>query len=127
MTPQSPLSATQAIPLKIFLQKSAFDFHQYDIAKTYIIVNQPNYPARIYRYITLMNSEIILNEGQRPQESAATSKYEAFPAIKIARLAVDKSLHGKGFGTMSSSERVISLTFSGILAKASTSILCLTR
>ena len=47
-----------------------------------------------------MNSEIVLNEGQRPQETTATSRYEAFPAVKIARLAIDKNLQGKGFGSM---------------------------
>ena len=57
-------------------------------------------PKRIWAYITLMNSEIVLNEGQRPQETSATSRYEAFPAVKIARLAIDKSLQGKGFGSM---------------------------
>ena len=86
-------------PLKTFLKKTAFDFHQYEIAKTYVLINQASSPSRIWGYITLMNSEIVLNEGQRPQESAATSRYEAFPAVKIARLAVDKALQGNGFGT----------------------------
>ena len=87
-------------PLKIFLQKTAFDFHQHDIAKTYVLVNQMLPPSKVWGYITLMNSEIVLYEGQRPQESAATSRYEAFPAVKIARLAVDKTLRGNGFGAM---------------------------
>jgi len=86
-------------PLKIFLKKTAFDFHQYEIAKTYVLIDQASSSSRVWGYITLMNSEILLNEGQRPQESAATSKYEAFPAVKIARLAVDKDLQGKGLGT----------------------------
>lgn len=87
-------------PLKIFLKKNAFDFHQYEIAKTFVLVNQKLFPDKIWAYITLMNSEIILNEGQRPQETSAALKYEAFPAVKIARLAVDKTLQGKGFGRM---------------------------
>jgi len=33
-----------------------------------------------------MNSEIILNEDQRPQENAVMAKYATFPAVKIARL-----------------------------------------
>jgi len=87
-------------PLKIFLKKNAFDFHLYEIAKTFVLVNQNSFPDKILAYVTLMNSEIILNEGQRPQETCATLKYEAFPAVKIARLAVDKALQGKGFGRM---------------------------
>jgi len=87
-------------PLKIFLKKSARDFNQYEIAKTYVLVDQDQaISPRVWGYITLMNSEIVLNEGRRPQESAATSRYEAFPAVKIARLAVDQALQGKGLGT----------------------------
>lgn len=47
-----------------------------------------------------MNSEIILNEEDRPSETSVTVRYEAFPAIKIARLAVDKALQGKGCGSI---------------------------
>ena len=86
-------------PLKTFLKRTAFDFHQYNIAKTYILINQQVSSSRVQGYITLMNSEIVLNEGQRPQESAA-SKYEAFPAVKIARLAIDQALQGRGFGSL---------------------------
>lgn len=85
-------------PLKIFLKKMALGFHQYDIAKTYVLAEIDKQPARIWGYVTLMSSEIILNENQRPQEISASAKYEAFPAVKIARLAVDKALQGKGYG-----------------------------
>lgn len=87
-------------PLKIFLKKNALDFHQYEIAKTYVLVKQDMPPSRIWAYITLMNSEIILNEKSRPSETSATIKYEAFPAVKIARLAVDKVLQSKGCGSI---------------------------
>lgn len=91
------LGKSQYVPLKTFLKKTAFEFHQYEIAKTFVLVNQNETP-RIFGYITLMSSEIILNEGQRPSESSATIKYEAFSAVKIARLAIDQSLQSKGFG-----------------------------
>jgi GNAT superfamily N-acetyltransferase len=82
-------------PLKIFLRKAALNFHQCNIAKTYVLADENN---RVWGYVTLMNSEIILNENQRPQEIYASSRYEAFPAVKIARLAIDKVLQGQGFG-----------------------------
>ncbi|HEV2614674.1 MAG TPA: GNAT family N-acetyltransferase [Gammaproteobacteria bacterium] len=85
-------------PLKIFLKKNAFDFHQYEIAKTFVLINPELSPTRIWGYLSLMNSEVVLNEKQRPRETLATKRYEAFPAVKIARLAVDKSLHGQGLG-----------------------------
>lgn len=85
-------------PLKIFLQKNALDFHQYQIAKTFVFAHQRSSPSTVLGYITLMNSEIALDEKYRPNETSATLKYSAFPAIKIARLAVDKTLQGKGVG-----------------------------
>lgn len=88
------------LPLKIFLQRSALNFHHFEVAKTYVLLNEQLSTNRVWGYITLMNSEIVLNEGQRPSEPSASIKYEAFPAVKIARLAIDKSLQGKGFGSM---------------------------
>jgi GNAT superfamily N-acetyltransferase len=85
-------------PLKIFLKKNALDFHQYGIAKTYVLINQNLSPSRILAYITLMSSEIVLNINDRPRETSAMARYEAFPAVKIARLAVDKTIQGKGWG-----------------------------
>lgn len=82
-------------PLKIFLRKAALNFHQNNIAKTYVLADEA---ARVWGYISLMSSEIILNENQRPQEMYASAKYEAFPAVKIARLAIDKDLQGQGYG-----------------------------
>ena len=87
-------------PLKIFLKKAAIDFDQHHIAKTYVLADVDMKPGRVWGYMTLMSSEIILNEHQRPNEISASAKYEVFPAVKIARLAVDKNLQGKGYGQM---------------------------
>ncbi len=84
--------------LKIFLKKHAYNFHRYQIAKTFVLVSPDTCSSRIWGYVSLMNSEIILNEGQRPIEMFTTSRYDVYPAVKIARLAVDKSLQGMGFG-----------------------------
>ncbi len=93
-------------PLKIFLKKDAYDFHQFEIAKTYVLVEEvstsriSNSP-RIWAYITLMNSEIDLtgiSNHKYPQETLSALRYTTFPAVKIARLAVDKDLQGKGMG-----------------------------
>lgn len=92
------LGSPDYTPLKIFLKKEALGFHQYSIAKTYVLAEVDCQPARIWGYVTLMSSEIILNEDQKPREISASAKYEAFPAIKIARLAVDKALQRKGQG-----------------------------
>lgn len=97
------LGRAEYTPLKIFLKNQAFDFHQYEIAKTFVLVNNNSLSnslssSKICGYVTLMNSEISLNKEQRPQESLSSIKYEAFPSVKIARLAIDKTLQGKGLG-----------------------------
>ena len=98
-TKKLSLGNANHIPLKIFLQKDAYDFHQYEIAKTFVLINNDSSPtSRVWGFITLMNSEIALNVGQRPQHSSATQKYQSFSAVKIARLAIDKKLQGKGYG-----------------------------
>lgn len=90
-------------PLKIFLIKNAYDFHQYEIAKTYVLVDQNPKTTRVWAYLTLMNSEIDLsgiepNNNRRPQETHATLRYTSFPSVKIARFAVDKNMQGQGIG-----------------------------
>jgi len=92
------LGSSTYTPLKTFLQKDALDFHQNDIAKTYVLVEPDTNPGKVVGYVTLMNSEVTLNENQKPQNVLAARKYKVFPAVKIARLAVDKSLQGEGFG-----------------------------
>lgn len=87
-------------PLKIFLKKEAFDFHQYEIAKTFILTEERQLPGKIFAYITLMSSQIGLNQDSKPDESPTIGKYDVFPAVKIARLAVDKSVQGRGLGTI---------------------------
>ena len=91
------LGSEEYAPLKIFLRKSAHDFHFNNVAKTYVLVNEEEV-ARIWGYMSLMCSEITLDGHQRPSESESAQRYDTFPAVKIARLAIDKSLQSNGFG-----------------------------
>jgi GNAT superfamily N-acetyltransferase len=86
------------IPLKIFLEKDAWQFHEENIAKTFVLVDCVNAGARIYGYITLTCSAVELEGGQRPVNPARASRYPAYPSVKIARLAIDSCLRGKGYG-----------------------------
>lgn len=86
------------IPLKIFLEKDAWQFHEENIAKTFVLVDSANAGARIYGYITLTCSAIELEDGQRPAHPARASRYPAYPSVKIARLAIDVCMRGSGYG-----------------------------
>lgn len=93
------LGNAQFTPLKMFLKKSALDFHQLNIAKTMVLVEKQAVSARVWGYLTLMTSEVTLDIKQRPGEGTNAQNYEVFPAVKIARLAVDKELQGCGYGS----------------------------
>lgn len=91
------LGHSDFLPLKNFLRNCSKDFHQLNIAKTYVLVAADDNP-RIWGYISLVTSEITLDDDQRPNECLQSQHYDTFPAVKIARLATDKSLRGKGYG-----------------------------
>lgn len=83
-------------PLKTFLIKKAVGFHNKNLAKTYVITQEAN--NKVLAYITLTNSEIALEDKDKPQDWKKAKTYHYFPAIKIARLAVDSSIRGSGLG-----------------------------
>lgn len=92
------LGSKEFTPLKTFLRKDALNFHQSNIAKTYVIVDEKN---RVWSYISLVCSQIIMDSDCDHiclDDCPRASSYNDYPAIKIARLAVDKRLLGKGYG-----------------------------
>lgn len=92
------LGSESFIPLKIFLEKDAWQFHEENIAKTFVLVDAIEAGARIYGYISLTCSAVELEDGQKPINPVRASHYPTYPAVKIVRLAVDKSIRGHGYG-----------------------------
>ena len=85
-------------PLKTYLRKSAHKFHRTDIAKTYVFVPEDEEPPRIWGYISLTCSQVSLDDKYFTDDCTEANRYEALPAVKIVRLAVDKELKGRGLG-----------------------------
>jgi GNAT superfamily N-acetyltransferase len=93
-------------PLKSFLLNQAVNFHNKSIAKTYVavrlqntdegLIEDPN--LSVFGYITLICSEIDIRNGYDLQDCPYANNYESLPAVKIARLAVDKRYRNKGIG-----------------------------
>lgn len=83
------------LPLKTFLQKSAYQFHQFNITKTYVVVNDTN---RVCAFTSLICSEIKLDKTYFLEDCPQANGYDSLPAVKIARLAVDSSCRGFGLG-----------------------------
>lgn len=88
------LGDVEFAPLKSFLSRHAKRYHKNNAAKTYVAV--PNVTNnRIVGYITLVCSQIHIDPIPA---DVGEYNYEDFPAVKIARLAVDRRHRGKYLG-----------------------------
>lgn len=82
--------------LKTFLQKHAQTYETQSLARTYAAF----VGARVIGYITLVCGEVVTGDDDGPllQEEGLKYLYNHYPAIKIARLAVDQAYRGSGLG-----------------------------
>jgi len=82
------LGHTDYAPLKAFLRKTAWNFHNQELAKTYVVVDE-ELPGIVGAYLTLVCSEI-QNTFDAEVDFAGAQKYTHLPAVKLARMAVDE-------------------------------------
>ena len=83
-------------PLKIFLQKHAKAFQANSLARTYGAFDASK--ARIIGYITLVCGQIVTGDGNHKLVDDPAYRYDHYPAIKIARLAVDQNMRKNRLG-----------------------------
>lgn len=76
-------------PLKTFITRHAKAYEDRGLARTYAAFNEAD--SRLVGYITLVCGEVVTGDGDDPliQENGLKYLYNHYPAIKIARLAVD--------------------------------------
>lgn len=86
-------------PLKIFLQRHALTYERQSLARTYAAFNVAE-NDRVAGYIALVCGEVVIGEGDNPLVAYEGLKYfyNQYPALKIARLAVDQRVRGRGIG-----------------------------
>jgi predicted N-acetyltransferase YhbS len=82
-------------PLKTFLRKEAKKLHQEDLAKTFVLVKKNQ--TQVLGYVTTLCTHVAV-EQIGISAPVDDFRYKDYPAIKLARLAVDVSLQGQGFG-----------------------------
>lgn len=87
-------------PLKTFAQKHAHAYERQGLARTYAAFNAAA-DDKLLGYITLVCGEVVIREGEGPlvAEPGLQYLYRQYPAVKIARLAVDRRAQGLGIGT----------------------------
>ena len=95
--------------LNNFLLNDAKAFQRKQIAFTYILEDE----GRVKAYFCLLNDKISRQDSSNTmwkrikKEFPVEKQFSSYPAVKIGRFAVDKSVHGSGLG----SELMVSLKF----------------
>jgi len=85
-------------PLEEFLKKDAKRYHKHNAAKTYVIVSNGD-PKAVVGYVSVLCGHIQLEKPPSGLSGYNPHEFEDFPAVKIARLAVDKRHGGHDLGT----------------------------
>ncbi len=93
------LGTKEGQPLKTFLKRHALRYEEQSVARTYVIVDEDHRetPGRVWGYITLVASQVDTTPKTEPQNIDWPAKYH-MPAVKLARMAIDKTVQSKGYG-----------------------------
>lgn len=91
------LGAEEYAPLKSFLRNHAVKYEDKHLARTYVLVEKPDVGSRVWGYISLVASEVKTTHQNTPSNTHWPPRYH-IPAVKLARMAVDQELQGKGWG-----------------------------
>jgi ribosomal protein S18 acetylase RimI-like enzyme len=86
-------------PLKAYLRHDARKHHEQSLARTYAAFDDED-PQRVKAYVTLVCGEVVTENGENGLvvENGLHYPYRQYPAVKIARLAVDRRLAGQQIG-----------------------------
>jgi GNAT superfamily N-acetyltransferase len=82
--------------LKTFLRKHALEYERQSLARTYGAFRLE--PHKILGYVTLVCGEVVTDNGNMCLVDGVDYRYPHYPAVKIARLAVDRSAQKLGLG-----------------------------
>lgn len=91
-------------PLKTFAQRHALTYEKHSLARTYGAFNLAA-GGKLLGYVTLVCGEVVTDEsadapaGGLVEAEGLIYFYTQYPAIKIARLAVDRRTRKAGIGT----------------------------
>jgi hypothetical protein len=88
-------------PLKKFLRKHAWRYERCSVARTHVLVDEQNHDSggRVWGYVTLCASEVATTIQNQPKNVEHWPPGFSVPSIKLARMAIDTELQGKGKGT----------------------------
>jgi GNAT superfamily N-acetyltransferase len=93
------LGKAEHAPLKTFLQKNAHAYEAHSLSRTYVLVEDPHTHGRVWGYVSLVASEVKTTSQNTPGSKVHWPPTYLLPAVKLARMAIDKELQGRDFGT----------------------------
>ncbi|MEI9420769.1 hypothetical protein O7A70_06250 [Mesorhizobium sp. Cs1299R1N1] len=92
------LSGEEDLPLKTFFRRDAEKAGNSFITQTYVAVPADEADKRILGYMSLMSAEIAVKGLYPIADKPRADRYPSQPAVRIARLAVNDELRGRGIG-----------------------------
>lgn len=92
------------LALNEFLQKTARQHREKGLSNTYVMLDEDS-PSKIVGYFTLAFFEVGI-QSLPEQHSRKLPKSSRLPAAKLARLAVEKSCQGRGYGALILAEAI---------------------
>lgn len=90
------------LPLKVFIQRHAKTYEAQSLARTYgAYSTDAGSIGKLLGYVTLVCGEVVIEDLDAPLLAAdgLEYNYRHYPAVKIARLAVDTRARGQNVGT----------------------------
>lgn len=96
------VGADKFLPLKTFIQKHAKTYQAQSLARTYgAFSTAPALRGKLLGYVTLVCGEVVIEDDDPllPLGEGVDYRYRHYPAVKIARLAVDARQRGQDIGT----------------------------
>jgi GNAT superfamily N-acetyltransferase len=82
-------------PLKSFLRREAKKLHKENLARTFVLVEEGK--TRVWAYVTTLCTQVSVEQFNEPA-LVDGFRYKDYPAIRLARLAVDKEVQRSGAG-----------------------------
>ncbi|WP_159726251.1 hypothetical protein [Methylosinus sp. Ce-a6] len=94
------LGGEEFTPLKTFLQRHAKSYQEKSLARTCAIFDKGK-SNKVVGYVTLVCGEVVLQDGDVSPlcNDNVDYKYLHYPAVKIARLAIDRRYQGFDLGS----------------------------
>lgn len=90
------LGSAELQPLKAYLRHNSKRYHKQNLARTFVVTEDGQ--KQVIAYATILCTQIRVDQVGGVDLAEGHFPYQDYPAIRLARLAVDSRQQGKGLG-----------------------------